>query len=317
MELNASDERGISVVREKIKQFASFSVSKTSTKSAKSFFTKDKENSKNDTTQESSSTYPNPAFKIIILDEADTVTKDAQSALRRIIEATSHTTRFILICNYVTRIIAPLGSRCAKFRFAALPADAMRERLCSIAQAEKESASTSADNDTAMQDGEDNGTNALVDSVLQHAGGDMRKAVMLLQSLHSLGGGATSGADACSSDAVVADICGVPPTSVSTAVWNELCAATTFAAVQRCLDDYCAAGYAARACLTHWLERLEEEDSNGLLSEVHKSDVAIRIAEAEANMIQGADEGLQLLTVGSLLHECLVQHKKATTAAAT
>ena len=92
MELNASDERGIKVVREKIKNFASSSLN---------------------TNYDSEL----PAFKIIILDEADAMTSDSQFALRRIIEKYTSITRFILICNYVTKIIPPLSSRCAKFRF--------------------------------------------------------------------------------------------------------------------------------------------------------------------------------------------------------
>lgn len=91
MELNASDERGISVVRDKIKHFASLSVGKATDSSshAKSFFQKNSTISGNemdiDEHDENVKKYPNPPFKIIILDEADTVTPDAQAALRRII----------------------------------------------------------------------------------------------------------------------------------------------------------------------------------------------------------------------------------------
>ena len=81
LELNASDERGISIVREKIKDFAR-QTPKTST------------NDKN---------YPSPPYKIIILDEADSMTQDAQGALRRIMETYARITRFCLVCNYVTR----------------------------------------------------------------------------------------------------------------------------------------------------------------------------------------------------------------------
>lgn len=112
LELNASDERGIKMVRERVKEFAA--VMKLTT------------NNKED----------NRPFRIIILDEADEMTQEAQTALRRIIEDSSRTTRFIFICNYLTQIIEPIQSRCVVFRFTRLTNEDIVGHLKFICQKE-------------------------------------------------------------------------------------------------------------------------------------------------------------------------------------
>src|SRR5881409_3796207 len=106
MELNASDERGIDVVRTTVKQFAEYS------------------------------TVSSAPFKILVLDEADNMTGDAQHALRRTIEKFTYTCRFILCCNYSGRIIEPIQSRCALFRFTPLPEEKITDYLGHIAKEE-------------------------------------------------------------------------------------------------------------------------------------------------------------------------------------
>jgi replication factor C subunit 2/4 len=100
IELNASDDRGIDVVREKIKGFAQQKV-----------------------------TLPEGKLKVIILDEADSMTTAAQQALRRTMEVYSSTTRFALACNISSKIIEPIQSRCAILRFSRITDEAMLERL--------------------------------------------------------------------------------------------------------------------------------------------------------------------------------------------
>ncbi|MBR9703678.1 replication factor C small subunit [Candidatus Woesearchaeota archaeon] len=106
LELNASDERGIDVVRIKVKDFAR------------------------------TRALGDVPFKIIYLDECDALTKEAQQALRRTMENYTHTCRFILSCNYSSKIIDPIQSRCAVFRFKPLPEDALQELVKHIAKKE-------------------------------------------------------------------------------------------------------------------------------------------------------------------------------------
>ncbi len=139
VEMNASDERGIDVVRGKIKEFA-----RTSPISGAN-------------------------FKIIFLDEADALTNDAQSALRRTMERYSAICRFIISCNYSSKIIEPIQSRCAVFRFRLLRAEDIKRYLQLIAKVEKVDIT-----DDAM------------DALVHVANGDMRKGVNSLQVAASL-----------------------------------------------------------------------------------------------------------------------------------
>ncbi|KAL1923137.1 uncharacterized protein VTP21DRAFT_9513 [Calcarisporiella thermophila] len=138
LELNASDERGIDVVREQIKGFAS------------------------------TRTIFSSGFKLIILDEADSMTQAAQAALRRVIEKYTRNVRFCIICNYVSKIIPAIQSRCTRFRFAPLEINQIESRLNYIVQ--QEGVNITEDGKRAL---------------LKLTNGDMRRALNVLQSAHA------------------------------------------------------------------------------------------------------------------------------------
>lgn len=141
LELNASDERGIGMVREKVKKFSRFAG------------------------------MADVPFKIIILDEADEMTSDAQTALRRIIEDTAKNCRFILIANNISKIIDPIQSRCATFKFTAVPEEDVIARLEEIVKKEKIKADKKG-----------------LKAIYEYSEGDLRHAVNLMQATASLGG---------------------------------------------------------------------------------------------------------------------------------
>lgn len=140
LELNASDERGIDVVRSNIKEFAR------------------------------TMSLAGVPFKIIFLDEADALTTDAQNALRRTMERYTRTCRFILSCNYSSKIIAPIQSRCALFRFLNLENELVNKRLDYICK--QEDVECDADG---------------LDAISYICEGDLRKAINVLQTTATVG----------------------------------------------------------------------------------------------------------------------------------
>ena len=305
LELNASDERGISVVRDKIKHFASLAVGSNpdsraaAAKKKKNFFgSKQVENDDvtmtddNNNNDEVERKYPNPPFKIIILDEADTVTRDAQAALRRVIEAYSKVTRFILICNYVTRIIEPLASRCAKFRFAPLPSYSMKERILYIAN---EEGCQFEENDTK----DDGGKEGVVNEILHLSQGDMRRAVTMLQSAHSLSGGRNG--DSIQKDSI-AEMAGLPPPAIIDGLIDVLRRVKKFDNVRVYVQDIILEGYSAEYVLSAFMAKIIALEG---VSDRAKAIIAIKVAEADKKLIDGSDETLQLLAVCSIALEQL------------
>ena len=145
LELNASDERGIDIVKEQIKSFCQ-------TLNSFSNFTLSDESKNN-------------FFKLVILDEADMMTTDAQSALRRIMEKYTNNVRFILICNQIHKIHPAVQSRCMRFRFRPIKNEECLNRLKEICKAEN----IRYDNDSILK------------TVIQMGDRDMRKMLNLLE----------------------------------------------------------------------------------------------------------------------------------------
>jgi replication factor C subunit 2/4 len=116
------------------------------------------------------------------LDEADAMTGAAQSALRRTMESETQTTRFFLICNYITRIIEPLTSRCAKYRFKPLPKDIQKERLLLYTYKSQLNLINIRLLMIADAEGVDLKPDS-IDELVSISGGDLRKSITLMQSM--------------------------------------------------------------------------------------------------------------------------------------
>ncbi|EOY16353.1 Replication factor C / DNA polymerase III gamma-tau subunit [Theobroma cacao] len=188
LELNASDERGIDVVRQQIQDFAStqsfsFGVAVQNLTLHKlvvvviSIWLLSSIAAEN-----ALGCLAKSSVKLILLDEADAMTKDAQFALRRVIEKYTKNTRFALICNHVNKIIPALQSRCTRFRFAPLDPIHVTERLKNVIEAERHVfcflMSLFCAHSVDLLDVPDCGLAALV----RLSNGDMRKALNILQS---------------------------------------------------------------------------------------------------------------------------------------
>ena len=234
LELNASDDRGIDVVRGRIKDFARAS-------------------------------FGGARYRIIFLDEADSLTSDAQSALRRTMEQFSHNTRFILSCNYSSKIIDPIQSRCAVFRFTAIDDDAIADRTREIAATE---------GIEITDDG--------VEAIVYAANGDMRKAINALQAAAVLD-------DTVDASSVYTLTSTARPEVVERMVDNAI--AGDFMAARgvlvELLDDAGLAGGDV-------IDQLHRSAWDLSLSDTEAVDLLERLGEADYRISEGANERIQL-----------------------
>nr|AIF04399.1 Replication factor C (rfcS) [uncultured marine group II/III euryarchaeote KM3_174_A11] len=236
LEMNASDERGLESIRTKVKQFAR------------------------------SAPLGGATFKVIFLDEADALTPDAQGALRRIMEQYSGTCRFILSCNYSSKIIEPIQSRCAVFRFRPIDSDQVAEEVREIAASE----------DIELDDD-------ACDAIVHVSLGDLRKAITALQVAASL--------DPHITRALVYETTATaPPEALHGFVLA--CKQDGFHPARRrlreILDQYGLAG-------TDFVNQLHRSVFDiEFLSESQKLDLTEMMAEIDFRLVEGGGEALQL-----------------------
>jgi len=235
LELNSSDERGIDVVRNKVKDFAR------------------------------TRAIGNVPFKIIFLDECDALTKEAQQALRRTMENYTSTCRFILAANYSSKIIDPIQSRCAVFRFRPLPKDQVFAMIDRIAKEEKLTIDSAAK-----------------DAVCLVAEGDGRRITNVLQSCASLGSKVT--AEVVFSLASVASPAEIKDV-IQVALKGDFLAART-----KLLDVMLRYGLSGLDVV----KQIQQEVWNVQADNRKKVALIDKCGEAEFRMVEGADEFIQL-----------------------
>lgn len=217
---------------------------------------------------------PCPPFKIIILDEADSMTHAAQAALRRTMEKESRTTRFCLVCNYVSRIIEPITSRCTKFRFKSLGEDKIIERLRLIC--EQESVSVEED---------------VYATIVQVSGGDMRRAITTLQSCYRLKGG-----NVIVTKDDILEISGVIPQNFLIE-FLQVCRGGNFSKLEEYVRDMSYEAYSVGQMFEQLNDYIIEDIS---ITNKQKAMICDKLGECCARLQEGGSEYLQVMDLGCL-----------------
>tara|TARA_S200000501_G_scaffold60672_1_gene51195 strand:+ start:19316 stop:20272 length:957 start_codon:yes stop_codon:yes gene_type:complete len=236
LEMNASDERKLESIRTKVKQFAR------------------------------TAPMPGTSFKVIFLDEADALTSDAQGALRRIMEQFAETCRFILSCNYSSKIVEAIQSRCAVFRFRPLDSEKVLEKVMEVANSEGVEL-------------EEEAARAIADVSL----GDLRKAITSLQVAASLDSHVTR-------DLVYETTATAPPEELHG--FFLACKEDGFQPARRRMREILDRFGLAGTDLVNQLHR--ELGKVTFLDEPQKLQVTEAMAECDFRMVEGGGESLQL-----------------------
>jgi replication factor C small subunit len=248
LELNSSDERGIDTIRIKVKDFAR------------------------------TKPMPGVPFKIILLDEADALTRDAQHALRRTMENYTNTCRFILNCNFSSKIIPPIQSRCAVFRFKPLLLDDVRNYVSKLVKGEKFKVDEAA-----------------IEALFTSCEGDLRRVTNVLQSAVSL--------DKNINEELIYSVAGVAKPKEITEILNNAINGDVVKAKNKMMDvmlKYGLSGIDAIKLISKHVWDLEILDE----SKIWLMD---RVGEYEFRLVEGSDEYLQ---IEALLAQFMLVKKK-------
>jgi replication factor C subunit 2/4 len=247
LELNASDENGINVVRDKINKFAIIVVGSADPR------------------------YPSPAFKIVILDEADSMTSEAQTALKKVMEKTCDITRFVFICNYESKIIDAIKSRCAEFKFNPIPDELMIEKLKKIAENE----------DMVIDDG-------VFQIITDICEGDARRAINTLQNIKYVP--RLNKKKITKED--IYEITSYIDKSFFDKYWNEI-ETTNVKGLRRIVEEITNTGYP----MNYILQCIKDKVLESKLGQRQISDIIIQLGKVERMITCGADNWIQLLSV--------------------
>jgi replication factor C subunit 2/4 len=239
IELNASDERGINIIRDKIKTYAKQSI----------------KNIKNA-----------PPWKIIILDEADTLTYDSQFALRRIIEEYSMITRFCIICNYHNKLIEPIISRCSIFKFKPIKKDEVINKLKFI-----------SNNENLIY------SDKLLNKITDISGSDLRKAINLLQKCVNLYSDKVN-------EEILDEISGIIPNDRFNNLMNSVLIKDNIN-VDILINEIVNDGYS----IVNQILLFQKYIINLNICSKKKSSILYRLAENDNNLIKGSDEYIQFM----------------------
>ena len=238
IQFNASDERGINIIRDKIKIYAKQSIKLV-----------DKI----------------PPWKIIILDDAETLTTDSQFALRRIIEQYSKITRFCIICNYFTNIIEPIISRCCLCRFKPINSNDIFLKLNNIIQQENI-----------------NCNDNIINNIIQISNGDLRKAINLLEK-YSLNKNI---------DNIFIELSGnLPNDKFNNLIQNII--NKNINTVDKIINEIYNDGYS----LINQILLFYDYIINLKIDDDKKIKILFKIAEIDQNLIKGGDEYIQYLNL--------------------
>ncbi len=249
IELNASDERGINVVRGKIINFAKIAIG-----------TKDPN-------------YLCPPYKIIILDEADAMTKEAQAALRKVMEENSNITRFCFICNYINQIIEPINSRCVKIRFKPINKNFIIDKLKWISTKEKIPVCDSA----------------LV-SISEISNGDLRKSILMLQNIKYIK--IERSIDSDIQDEDVYQMCKFITSSQLKKYIKNIKKNNNVSNIIKITKDIINKGYVFNSVIIKIIEYIVNDDD---IKDTAKASILFEISFIEKYINDGADEYIQLL----------------------